>query len=688
MDLLRLEQQRQALEQSLQKLRASLKYWQTFEAEYEGFKEEIEATAGDVDLVAISQTYPGGLVNEKEIRELSGLNTGSPRTVPQILGMISRRQEYVHKNIETVQRQFFDAEAKLEELDFAAHSANRDGRNSSGGLPLTEIHEELDEEGNVISSSLSQPEVASSKLVAALQKTGIAVKDLSQVSQAVESEPEDDDDDDDLAEAGASALPSALVNAVVREMPNGEAKATQSDDGPGRPPSRKKSVSFSADTKPAPIPVRQDSEDGKKCVSFAPKVAVMPSAPPPDTRSVSFSPQVEEIPADEDPRTVTFAAQVQEIPSKPASPNPIPVGEDSKSDAQKMLRGYFKPGEKVGMLNDDGEVDSTHIVIPENETEEEARLRREMLDYHLNEVGHVVAEMELEDDDIDFEDDAASSEYLDEDTPYTTGHSDSEDEEEDEYGRTTKRVLSDDYHKQMKELEQRLIGNLGPAPAAEEITALDPEIDAQDVRRLVIREKIEPAATAGSSERGDGLFKSSSKKRVSFAEELDVAAESTGTLSEPNKAQKTLAGENAAPIVDDVAERTTSAKPALPSDVSPAKAKASRFKKARAVPMSDDSIAEPSEPAPPAGKILADQLVERPVSSSTPAPDLDNPDPIVQRRELAAEYYRKRNAFIKERGGFKGTPDEDDAEGEMMESDGEGGLKKMSRFKSARLRGL
>lgn len=685
MDLLRLEQQRQALEQSLTKLRTSLKYWQTFEAEYEGFKEEIEATTGDVDLASISQAYSGDLVNEKEIRELSGLSTNSPRTVPQILGMISRRQEYVQKNIETVQRQFWDAEAKLEELDFVSHSANRASNSSTSGLPLTEIHEELDEDGNVISSNLSQPELSTSKLVAALQKAGISDKDLSQVSKSIESEPEEYDEDEPTS-PGASALPSAIVNATAREMPNGEAKSTQSDVGPDRLPVRKKSVSFSADTKPAPVPVRQDSEDGKKCVSFAEKVAVMPSAPPADTRSVSFSPQIEEIPADTDPRTVKFSPRVQEIPTEPAT-NPVALDEDPSSEAQKTLRGYFKPGDKVGMLNDEGDVESSHIVIPENETEEEARLRREMLDYHLNEVGHVVAEMELDDDDIDFEDDAGSSEYLDEDTPYTTGHSDSEDEEEDKYGRSTKRVLSDDYHKQMKELEQRLIGNLGPSPASEEVNALDPDIDAQDVHRLVIRGKAEPSTSDSPIEGSDNKTKSNSKKRVSFAEGLDVATEVSGEVSESHKAQKTLAGENAAPIVDDVAERIPTAKSNLPAAGTPAKA--SRFKKARAAaPLSDESNAEPSDPMPPADKILVDQLVERPASSTTLAPDLDNPDPLVQRRELAAEYYRKRNAFIKERGGFKGTPDEDDAEGEMMESDGEGGLKKMSRFRAARLRGL
>lgn len=48
MDLLSLEQQRQALELNLEKLRQSLKHWQTWEAEYEGLKEEILGVEGDV----------------------------------------------------------------------------------------------------------------------------------------------------------------------------------------------------------------------------------------------------------------------------------------------------------------------------------------------------------------------------------------------------------------------------------------------------------------------------------------------------------------------------------------------------------------------------------------------------------------------------------------------------------------
>ena len=168
MDLLKLEQQRLALEESLHKLRQSLKHWQLWEAEYEGLKEEIigitSENATSLQLENVAKTYEGDLVNEKEIRELSGLDKNAPRTAKQIIGLIERRQEYVQKNIETVQRQFFEAEAKSEELAFAAASRPDYETDLGAGLPLTEIHEELDDEDNIISSHLSQPEEATSKI--------------------------------------------------------------------------------------------------------------------------------------------------------------------------------------------------------------------------------------------------------------------------------------------------------------------------------------------------------------------------------------------------------------------------------------------------------------------------------------------------------------------------------------------
>lgn len=44
-----LELMRQRLEETMAKLRKSIQYWQTWEAEYEGLKEDIGALSGDAD---------------------------------------------------------------------------------------------------------------------------------------------------------------------------------------------------------------------------------------------------------------------------------------------------------------------------------------------------------------------------------------------------------------------------------------------------------------------------------------------------------------------------------------------------------------------------------------------------------------------------------------------------------------
>jgi unconventional prefoldin RPB5 interactor 1 len=72
-----------------------------------------------------------------------------------------------------------------------------------------------------------------------------------------------------------------------------------------------------------------------------------------------------------------------------------------------------------------------------DEPPEDAKLRREMLQYGLNEVGAIVAELEVDEN---------ASEFSIEDDYDSYGY-DSEDEEEDEYGRTTRRVLRYEEHR-------------------------------------------------------------------------------------------------------------------------------------------------------------------------------------------------------------------------------------------------
>ena len=106
MELSEIERQRQLLEENVQKLRQSLKHWHTWEAEYEGLKEELIATGPEAlekdSLVEISKTYNGDLVNEKEILDLAGLKSDDlsaaklQRSRSQILGLIARRRVGPH----------------------------------------------------------------------------------------------------------------------------------------------------------------------------------------------------------------------------------------------------------------------------------------------------------------------------------------------------------------------------------------------------------------------------------------------------------------------------------------------------------------------------------------------------------------------------------------------------------------
>lgn len=66
--LVNLERHRQRLEESVAKLRKSLEHWQTWEFEYEGFREELLRFKGEPtpqEMVDIGVDFGGDFVNEK-----------------------------------------------------------------------------------------------------------------------------------------------------------------------------------------------------------------------------------------------------------------------------------------------------------------------------------------------------------------------------------------------------------------------------------------------------------------------------------------------------------------------------------------------------------------------------------------------------------------------------------------------
>jgi unconventional prefoldin RPB5 interactor 1 len=566
----------------------------------------------------------------------------------------------VQKNIETIQRQFWDAENKLETFDFVANRSDDhdDDDDDDDERLLTEISEELDDDDNVVASSVSHPEKSGSQLFDSLKKAGLSDKDLSRgSSDKAAKSPEI------KPIKSALATPPLSTSPVRGRQPSIDKYArdnTSGDDEPAtdRPSTRKKSVSFTADTKRPSEPIRMESEDGKKSVSFAEKVAVAPAAPAPDNRSVSFAEKTVEIQA----------------------PTPAVAAVETTPEAaiQKNLRASFKPGEKVYELNDDDELVASHFVLPEGETAEEAQARREMIDYNLNEVGHIVAELDLEDDDVDADDSASasdftSSEHPDEDTPYTSGLSDTEsDDEEDEYGRS-RISLSKAFHSKMQDLQAKLIGNLGPSPNSTDVDG-STEVNPADARRLVVRDtESSTGNSAPNTERRE-----SAPKHVTFAEALDVAP--NDSLLAKSVGQ-TTSGESL--IIGDTVERRSSLSHSLPRETL---RPASKVKFTGRLYDSEASHDEDEAPSGPPGQTIAEKLTERPITKKKiAAPSTDGSDPIMQRRELAEAYYSRRNNIIRQQGGFKANADEDDELGELME-ERDGKVKKVSRFKAARIR--
>ncbi|KAG9662897.1 hypothetical protein KCU95_g9396, partial [Aureobasidium melanogenum] len=587
-DFAQLETRRLELEENVAKLRKSLQHWRTWDAEYEGLKEELSSgvnVQSETDCARISEKFGGELVNEKEIFDLFGVGKGSIRHPIEVSRLIDRRLDYVQQNVSTITKQVEKAEGQLSEV--LEEMDREDDGGPEPGLPMTEILEELDEDGNIISSKVTQPEEQTAQIIDTLRKAGLKDMDPKPKNEETAKEP--------IMEANEK--PNTTPANKAQDMPTSAASTSKTT---------KKGVSFAEEVQEKEIPSRADNANA----------------------------------------------------SRSSGVNPA------------LFNGSFANGERVIELDDDDDIIGTQAVIPEDESPEDARLRREMLQYNLNEVGQVVAELDLDENLSDFEDD---DDYFDEE--YDSEMS----EEEDEYGRSIRPGVSKSYRQQMQELEEQLrskvIGNLGP-----NLEEVDPVYDPEGLRRLVVRgeegasdENFKPAISKGKEAvKPDAP----AKKGVRFSEELDVQEAPKGpdapVTSKPRSA----------PIAD-VVERAPSKAQASSEPAKPAKV--SRFKQNRT------AAPEASQPEPTSnqgsGSVISDKIVEKPTAPSANArapEEADELDPELQQRQLASEYYRLRNNIIRQQGGFKETEEEKDDP--LMEQFPDGKMKKVSRFKAARMK--
>ena len=102
------------------------------------------------------------------------------------------------------------------------------------------------------------------------------------------------------------------------------------------------------------------------------------------------------------------------------------------------------------MSGTDTKLQEEDFALSVGEPPDAADLRRQMIDYNLHDIGAVVAEIDLEDEDYDDYDD---EDYDDDDDD---DDDDEDDEEEDEYGRSTGRVITADIEREMQALQARI----------------------------------------------------------------------------------------------------------------------------------------------------------------------------------------------------------------------------------------
>lgn len=580
-----LEEQRLALEENILQLEKSLYHWRTWEAEYDGVREEIsnlEDDASTHDFLAVALEFGGTLVDEKEMHAILGAQ-GVVRSRGQVVDILGRRIDYVKQNVATMEKRLRKVEDERDVLDLKDLPPVQGGAD----FPLQEIMEELDEDGNVVSSSINTPGNQATELLDVLKKAG--VKDIVE-----NSEPEK-----------TAAPAEATVDVTAGEPESSKAAEKQKD-----PSSRQ-------NTSPLSNVVSVDEMDFTQ-------------------------------------------------------PQSVVTDEDRKQPP----------------------------VTDVNESLEEAKLRREMLEYGINEVGAIVAELEM--------DESGSDISFDEDYDYDDDY-----EEEDEWGRSRPNLTAD-YHQEMIELEAKLnargLMNMGK----------DTETFPEEVQQE-IENPTEVPTEATTKEKKP-------KKRVAFADDLDIAPAPTPSASTEKVA---LPQDEPTVLADAIVERTShSQDPALSSTTSAVPKKTSRFKSARSAasgtaeavttgattanpsqvtesrirkqanatpsaappvlfpatpkepkPFSapiTDIVEKPSPPQPPQDRTLADKVFERQVKTgAAKAPELDHYDEELHQKQIASEFFHMQNRMngSKKEEEQQVFPPDDPAESN----------KRVSKFKASRL---
>ena len=520
----------------------------------------------------------------------------------------------------------------------------------------------------VVASSLSTPANARSQIVEVLRKVGI--KDIPELGKPNVAELVESLSDEEVV-SSTQPTPDATDHDTVapdqipdRAVPTGDSFSV---------PSEPEKQEVSSDPKP---------KQRKKRVSFTP-----------DTKSSDAS------------------RQPIKTPSKRVNSYPLVFGPPTSATSESPSIKTKAQAEE-----EDSDDSLSEIVLPE-EPPEDAALRRQMLKYGMEEVGSIVAQIDLDEGE-------STPPYSDDDDDVE--YDDTTDEDEDQFGRTRKRVVGDDYREQMLELERELnakiMENVGPNADVPVAGSIEVEEDRKEEPAVL------SVAPNGFNETG-----AQKKKGVRFAESLEISHAPSTNSEITTKAVSKESSTTNRPIADSIVERTTPTTGT--SSITSRTKKTSKFKAARSEgastpqagisssttpskPLSNTqthtiisnpvtrtattpetqphsqrppkAIHPPPIPSGPLGKIQSKILIERPpppITTAEPASP-DEFDPALMHQELAVEYNRLRNRMIQRNGGFV-QEEQEPAETPIVDEEEEqqqlAGGRKMSLFKASRL---
>ncbi|OTB17475.1 hypothetical protein K445DRAFT_316092 [Daldinia sp. EC12] len=596
-----LERHRQKLEENVTKLSKALDHWKQWKQEYDALRADVKSlpsAASRKELRSTREKFKGELLNLKELVDIFGRDDS--KKAEQIISTLTNRLDYVSKNIDTLSKQHEEAGNRLAAVTIVANPDATD----EDGLPITEIMEELDDDDNVVSYSLRTAGDSQPQVLEALRKAGIT--DFSPEDSTASSGTSNETQGGKLATSNIDSKISSQQSKEIQvdDSSNnitGDSKDSQGEEkAKAKSASRKKSVTFSEDTK-----------------------------------------------SGEEPEKSETAKRLEEILQK-------------ARDQQSII---------------------SDPILPADESMEDAALREDMIRYNKEtmefEMAPIVAELQLEEgstgDDTD---------------DYSDYEEEEEDDDEDEWGKT-KLTVDDDWKRRMLELKERLSNYTFKEQAAN-----DEEEMVEGIGRISIKRGSQDALANDSGSgpevpsQADKQLPAQDKKSVRFAQSLDIADVPASTPKQVSQAQAKQ--REIDPLSDVIMERSSR----TPQPTTAPSKKVSRFRKARSnrtpinvtpmalggTPILPDTpdVLGPT-PSGPENQTLATSVLEHEPSSEVKEPD--EFDANLLQKQATEEYYKIRNKLIYQQGGFM---KEDESPIQPLDEE-QGGPKRMSRFKAARL---